>query len=434
MAKHVWKGAGVFFGEYEIGGDTNEVSLDPMFDPVETTNFKSRGFRDTTPVMAGINATVNGFVSDELPTKLFFDPSDATLDVAPERAPLTIVASRTPHELGDLCQVMVEASCNMFKIMNTVADVQRYESSFSHSNRFLLDGKLAAWGDSITANGGSTHVTGIGEVNRDEQITALLHLVELEGTNPTLTVALERGDSPWGTFANDWDNVRNHSNDIGGNSGFQRSQMADEKALYVMNQARSRSATGWNAGNGNSLVFRVGNDWWMIFGGRLYQGTFGDSSATTRIQWTGGSANLEELKTWKYMSGSDALASEGNIGEFVFTAPAAAGGQSNGFSSIVVMRSRNASSFTSGTGGRQDIYGLTNVGQANATTRNGTFAAIAGQSLFAQASSPEYQVLNLDRSRLGTTGAAEGWWRCYWTVGGTVTKAHFAVILDGPSL
>jgi len=435
MAKQKWKGVGLFFGGHDISGAANELSLDPEMPVVETTNFRSRGFRDTTTVMLGMKASLKGFIEADIPVESLGATGD-TDAVAPV---FSMVAARSVAGLfpiGTLSQWMMEPSTMMFKSIQTVGDVQRFEAELGLSGRFGMNGRLAAFvnQESALASGGEIMSFEAAAVENDLQITAILHCFRADAATadtPTLVIALERGKYR-----------RGDAGDFGAPSAVTKTasslgSVADVETPYLFSQTAANSSIGSAGGTtGPALVWKTADGvYYAIRKAKILRRDSKQTTIDTDIT-TNAAAELGSVEDGgRWFANADEAAGHKNRG-FITVGTASSLSVANA-GTHVLLGTADAKTRAA----VQSIQTLYNLATSNAQkrTRSFSFSAVTGAQFASidKGSDETHQILELNAENIGSSAASDaGWWRVKWTKAGSgnFTKIKFGVVLDLPDV
>lgn len=184
MAQHALTNATIFFGQYDISADHNQVRVGATVEALDRTTFGQ-----TTRIKMG------GLRNGEMSGSVFLDYSATAVETALSEAiglsnvPITVTPTGTALDRGPFMQAMV---ASFTPVGGMVGEMHRADWKGETGQTPLIHtGVLMAAKAARTSSSNSGTAQQLGAVSASKRIWAALHVFAASGTTPSLAVTVK---------------------------------------------------------------------------------------------------------------------------------------------------------------------------------------------------------------------------------------------------
>lgn len=188
MAQHPLINATVFFGQYDISADHNQVRVGATVEALDRTTFG----QTTRIKMGGLRAgeiTGSGFLDyGATAVEAYLSEKLSLNDV-----PITVTPTGTALDRGPFMQALV---ASLTPVGGTVGDMHRFDwKGETGQSPLIRTGVLMAAKAARTSSSNSGTAQQLGAVGASQKIWAALHVFAASGTTPSLAVTVKSDNS-----------------------------------------------------------------------------------------------------------------------------------------------------------------------------------------------------------------------------------------------
>lgn len=184
MAAHALTNATVFFGQYDITADHNQVRVGAGVESLDKTTFGQ-----TTRIKAA------GLRTGEMTGSGFVDYGTAAIEtylsanLGLNNVPITVTPNGTANERATFMQALV---ASITPVGGTVGEMHKFDwKGETGQSPLIHTGTLMAAKAARTSSSNSGTAQQLGAVSATQRIWAALHVFTASGTTPSLTVTVK---------------------------------------------------------------------------------------------------------------------------------------------------------------------------------------------------------------------------------------------------
>ena len=188
MAAFILQDCVVLGGGYDLSGSSNEIALSAEVEEKEVTSFASSGYREKIGGLKQATGTIKGYweAGTAKPDTLLFNNlgvSDTIFSFAPDGTDGSSMYSMRTLQ-GD------------YSFGEAIGEVLPFEANlFSRNTQGLVRSTIIHPKSTARTSTGTGTGRQLTTVSSSQTLVAVLHVVTVSGTTPSLTVTLQRDDN-----------------------------------------------------------------------------------------------------------------------------------------------------------------------------------------------------------------------------------------------
>lgn len=182
---HVLTNPRIYFGSYDVTGDSKSVSLDIAVADLDDSCFGSNAVQ-RLPGLEDVSLAFSGSqdLADNGQDETMWDA------IGTSQVPVSVVGEYADGAVG----YAMESLETQYSILGDHGQIAPFSASAAGQTAAIRGTQMHASSTARTATGTGTNQA-LGAVTSTQRLYASLHVVEASGTTPTLTVSLESDDN-----------------------------------------------------------------------------------------------------------------------------------------------------------------------------------------------------------------------------------------------